>query len=216
MNYKRIYDALMNRAIDRQLDGYTEKHHIIPRCMGGTDDSDNIVELTAKEHYMSHRLLVEIYPDNLKLKYAYWMMCTMETANQHRYKVSARIYEYAKKLLMTRSEETKRKISESLKHAYSSGKRKKRKNVKMDKSVGEKISKAKKGMIGTNKGIPMTEEQKQKIKATLMGHEVKQSTRDKISNTLLSRSEVTCPHCNKSSRGTSFKIYHFDNCKYKK
>jgi len=99
----------MDKAKNRVLTGYSEKHHVIPRCIGGTDDDENLANLTAKEHYMSHRLLTEIYPNNQKLKYAYWMMCTMKTSNQQRHIVSSRIYEYAKSLISTRSDVTKKK-----------------------------------------------------------------------------------------------------------
>lgn len=217
MNYHQIYNELIDRARNRKLEGYKERHHIIPRCIHGLDTEDNIVELTAKEHYMAHRLLTEIYPNNSKIKYAYWMMCSMETESQTRYKVSAKSYEYAKQLISTRTSETKQKISKSLKQSYDSGKRKKWNLGKtMPSEFGEKISKAKKGMVGTNKGILMSEDQKQKIRNTLLGHEVTQSTKNKISETLLSRPLITCPHCSKSSRGTSFKVYHFENCKFKK
>jgi hypothetical protein len=37
------------------------KHHIIPKHMGGTDDSFNLVELTVKEHAEAHRILFETY-----------------------------------------------------------------------------------------------------------------------------------------------------------
>lgn len=37
------------------------KHHIIPKHMGGTDDPDNLVELTIEEHSEAHRLLYEKY-----------------------------------------------------------------------------------------------------------------------------------------------------------
>jgi hypothetical protein len=46
---------------------YTEKHHIVPRCQGGSDDLTNIVQLTPEEHYLCHQLLVKIYPDDVKL-----------------------------------------------------------------------------------------------------------------------------------------------------
>lgn len=35
------------------------KHHIVPRHMGGTDDSSNLVELTVEEHAEAHRILFE-------------------------------------------------------------------------------------------------------------------------------------------------------------
>ena len=74
MNYKRIYDNLINRAIGRVVETYTENHHIIPRCMGGSDHPTNIVALTPEEHYLAHQLLVKIY-DHSGLVYAAQMMC---------------------------------------------------------------------------------------------------------------------------------------------
>ncbi len=74
MNYQKHYDTLMNRAKNRLLEGYSERHHIIPRCMGGTNRKDNLVTLTAEEHYVAHQLLVKMHPDNDKLIYAAKMM----------------------------------------------------------------------------------------------------------------------------------------------
>jgi hypothetical protein len=60
--YTRIYYSVIERAQSRILpkDSYREKHHIVPRCMGGTDDPTNIVELTFKEHVFCHKLLVRM------------------------------------------------------------------------------------------------------------------------------------------------------------
>ena len=70
MNYKKHYDLLINRAINRTINGYTENHHIIPRCIGGTDEKTNLVKLTPEEHYIAHQLLVKIYPKENGLKCA--------------------------------------------------------------------------------------------------------------------------------------------------
>ncbi|UNA02522.1 HNH endonuclease [Serratia phage SP1] len=70
MNYSKIYDSLIERARDRALDCYTESHHIVPRCMGGSDDKSNLVDLTPEEHYVAHQLLVKIHPGNGKLIFA--------------------------------------------------------------------------------------------------------------------------------------------------
>lgn len=70
MNYEEHYNRLISRAKDRKLDGYVEKHHIIPKCMGGNNKRENIVKLTAEEHYVAHQLLAKIYPENRGLKYA--------------------------------------------------------------------------------------------------------------------------------------------------
>lgn len=70
MNYKNHYDRLIVRAIDRELDSYTESHHIVPKCLGGSNDKSNLVNLTPEEHYTAHLLLVRIYPHNKKLIHA--------------------------------------------------------------------------------------------------------------------------------------------------
>lgn len=74
MNYLHHYTALIERARNRVLHEYTESHHIIPRCLLGSDDASNLVELTPEEHYVAHQLLVKIYPLNRKLLHAACMM----------------------------------------------------------------------------------------------------------------------------------------------
>ncbi len=97
MNYQRIYNQIIERSKDRILIGYGENHHIIPKCMGGTNNKDNMVKLTAKEHFLCHKLLCEIYPDNKKLKYAYWRMCNAGNKYQERhYRISSREFELLK------------------------------------------------------------------------------------------------------------------------
>jgi len=82
MNYQKIHDAIINRAKNRSLKCYTESHHIIPRCMGGLDNEDNLVKLTPEEHYVVHQLLVKIYPDNYKLIKAANRMCQGRANNK--------------------------------------------------------------------------------------------------------------------------------------
>ena len=70
MNYARIYERLITRARQRALTGYSEVHHIVPKCLGGSNRKDNLVRLTAEEHVFAHRLLCRIHPHNTKLAYA--------------------------------------------------------------------------------------------------------------------------------------------------
>ena len=65
MNYQKIYDNIVRRGQNRILEGYSEKHHIVPRCLGGTDEVTNLVSLTPEEHYLCHLLLVKIHPNNI-------------------------------------------------------------------------------------------------------------------------------------------------------
>jgi hypothetical protein len=61
MNYQAIYDNLIKQAQAAKLDGYVEKHHIIPKSMGGTNEASNIVRLTARQHFVAHWLLFKIH-----------------------------------------------------------------------------------------------------------------------------------------------------------
>lgn len=77
MNYQRIYNQIVNNRKSNAVDGYTERHHIVPRSFGGTDDKENIVALTAREHFICHWLLIKIYPtgsDHHKAIQAFMMM----------------------------------------------------------------------------------------------------------------------------------------------
>jgi hypothetical protein len=70
--YKRWYDQLIERARDRQLDEYYERHHVLPRAMGGGNERTNLVRLTYREHFLAHWLLVKftIGHDKLKMRHA--------------------------------------------------------------------------------------------------------------------------------------------------
>ena len=71
MDYAAHYERLMSRGRQRGLsDCYFERHHVLPRCMGGSDHHSNIVRLTPEEHYVAHQLLVKMHPRNGKLVYA--------------------------------------------------------------------------------------------------------------------------------------------------
>jgi hypothetical protein len=84
MDYKNIYNSLMDRGKNRLTTGqvYYEIHHIIPRCMNGSNEQHNLVYLTPEEHYVAHQLLVKIYSDNSKLIHAANMMCVNRTNNK--------------------------------------------------------------------------------------------------------------------------------------
>lgn len=82
MDYKKIYDNLIFKGKNREVTGYFEHHHIIPKCLGGTDDKENIVKLSPEEHYVAHQLLVKIYPKNHALSKAAAMMIPNRPTNK--------------------------------------------------------------------------------------------------------------------------------------
>ena len=98
--YTNWYNSIIQLANSRELssDVYTEKHHIIPRSLGGNNSKSNIVSLTAREHFICHLLLTKMTTDNAmyKMKFALSMLMNVKNIGKGRYVPSARFYEYAK------------------------------------------------------------------------------------------------------------------------
>lgn len=62
MNYARIYDKFIaDRKAKGQPESYSERHHILPRSLGGGDDAENLVDLTPSDHFFAHLLLAKIH-----------------------------------------------------------------------------------------------------------------------------------------------------------
>lgn len=101
MNYDKIYKQIIEFRKENPLDKdqYGENHHIIPRCLGGSDDKENLVRLTAREHFICHMLLAEIYPKETfewyKMNHAFMKM-KANSSRQMRY-INNRYYELKKK-----------------------------------------------------------------------------------------------------------------------
>lgn len=94
------YEEFINNILETRGrfacgDEYHETHHIIPKCMGGTNDEDNLIDLFAREHYEAHRLLVLENPNNHKLAYA-WSMMARAKKDGRNYQISPQEYEEAK------------------------------------------------------------------------------------------------------------------------
>lgn len=121
MNYNKCYQSLVEKCqIQNRVKGdgcYYEAHHIIPKCLGGTDNKNNLVLLTAREHFIAHWLLAKINPLNFKVQCAWNAFC-MPTCNGDR--PTSKLYEYARlnfiKALQINKEERNRKNSETHKN----------------------------------------------------------------------------------------------------
>lgn len=117
MDHQLIYEKIIKKAKSEfriKHNGiYYEEHHIIPTCLHGSDEPDNKVLLTAKEHYLAHKLLTFIYPNNRKIILAYHYMMHVSNKNNFKIKISAGDYAYLKELISKNglSEEAKLKVS---------------------------------------------------------------------------------------------------------
>lgn len=101
--YSKWYYAIVNKAKNRQLLDYREKHHIIPKSLGGDNSAENLVNLTAREHFICHLLLPKMVDSvhKSKMLYALWTMSNQENHNQQtkRYKPTARMYEQIRRMV---------------------------------------------------------------------------------------------------------------------
>lgn len=98
--YTTWYFGIIYNAKGKERTGYTEKHHIVPKSIGGNNSADNLVVLTAREHFICHWLLTKMVKTK-KQKYQMWnafsCMLYRENNNQERYKVSSHTFENLKK-----------------------------------------------------------------------------------------------------------------------
>jgi hypothetical protein len=97
MDYQKIYNNLVesrkNQAI--KSDVYYEKHHIIPKCLGGTNESDNLVKLTYREHFIAHWLLCKIHKSHSGIQYAFLCMLRKQPTGERI--LTSRMFEVIKK-----------------------------------------------------------------------------------------------------------------------
>lgn len=97
MNYLRIYNNIIDkRKIEKPI-GYKERHHIIPYCISKSNEESNLIDLTAREHYICHLLLIKIHKND---KYYYkllnaFLMMNCKSKDQKRY-YNSKLYEYLK------------------------------------------------------------------------------------------------------------------------
>jgi hypothetical protein len=127
--YTRWYYEIVFRTTARVQDGYVERHHIIPKSLGGSNKKDNMVVLTAREHFICHLLLTKMTEgnDRKKMSRAFWLMAK---GTGKRYRPSSKLYEVARKLfidaqkghknyLISQTEKSRDQISASMKQMIS-------------------------------------------------------------------------------------------------
>jgi len=95
--YKTWHDNIIANGKKRILIGYKEKHHILPRSLGGDNSKENLVALTPKEHFIIHMLLCKftLGKSRIKMLNAFHAMIYFTKKNRN-YKVTSRIVEKLK------------------------------------------------------------------------------------------------------------------------
>lgn len=213
MNYSAHYENLIasrRHLIRSKKDECFEQHHIIPRCLNGTNVASNLILLTPKEHYIAHLLLAHMYSGRKKAKMCYALM-QMNRNNQNQNRTySSRRYQLAKELMAKHctgpnasfygkklTDDVKEKLrirmsgdnnpsrkygpwNKGIKGAYSASSSTRKKISKAH--LGRKLSIETKTKIGlSHKGKPKSIEHKHKLSLANKGKVLSKITRNRMS-----------------------------------
>ena len=203
-----INEILSNRGRFACGNEYHERHHIVPKCMGGSNDEDNLIDLFAREHFEAHRLLGLENPGSDELVYAWACMAWVKSENQDRVKITPEEYEEVRKkyseMLSQRyvgennpmygvspkermDEETynvwKQKVIE---FNTSEQSRQNRREKNIGKTYSDEVNqkKGRKGPEHHMYGKHLSDETKQKLREANTGRVLTEETRTKISNAM--------------------------------
>ena len=118
--YNRYTKFIESCRIQNLNDVYTEKHHIIPRSLGGTNDESNLITLSGRQHYIAHWMLWKAYRGKMALAFKF-----MNHDGKHARRINSKIFEQLRKdrnehvikvnTGKTRTQETKDNIRNALK-----------------------------------------------------------------------------------------------------
>lgn len=199
--YTDWYNSILTNAKNRvNLSGYSERHHIIPKSLGGSNDPTNLVALTAREHFICHLLLVKMTEGDNKRRMvnAAWGMSTRRNQFQDdRTRVNSRTYEFLKSNL-TQSDESNLARSKKLK----------------GRVIGPMTDEHKKKLSG-----PKTDEHRKKISDARLGkswgYTHSAETKNKMSEWQkgIPKEKVVCKHCGKEVSKMNYSRWHGVKCK---
>jgi NUMOD3 motif len=210
--YTNWYYSLINKAKQRSLLGYAEKHHIIPKSLGGLNTDDNLVKLTAREHFICHRLLIKMTTGHPRRKMLHALGKFVQSSPLQQRIITARQYEIARKAIVEartgikHSEESRRKISEINKNRIPW-------NKGRTGIVHSDQSNRRRSITQKNKPTKQCPHCNKIGKGNVMNRyhfdncNSPRSFRPKFNET------KQCPHCNKIGKGIVMNRHHFDNCK---
>jgi hypothetical protein len=230
--YSKLYYKITSNAKQRTTEGYTELHHIIPQSMGGSNDKENLVELTAREHFICHWLLIKMTEgkDRSKMLYALNGM-KAENRYQQRYhtKITARVYEkyriehahnHSETMkgkpawnkgrmlegieLEEHRERTRNRKIDPVKQAL--GQQKRVEKIKGQKRTDETKRLMSLASKGKPKG-PMSEEQKQARSITMTGQKKTKSHATNVANAVLGNISINKDNIEKKVKKDTLQSY---------
>ena len=201
--HTKVYLAIVQRAEERTPEGYVERHHIVPKCMGGSNDATNIVALTAREHFICHLLLIRMSPAEYRAKLVYAAWQQSRPAKHKTVKVTNRTYA---------------RLREQMSISYT--------GVKRAPFSAEAKQNMKAGAVD-RKRVPVTDERIAHLRAIakdrsqtgeanpFFGKTHTDEAKLRKAEHNRNRPKVFCPHCNKLFDVGMANRWHLDKCKLK-
>jgi hypothetical protein len=243
--YNTWYNRITENAKTRALDGYKERHHIIPRSLGGSNSKENLVDLTAREHFICHWLLIKMYSGESKAKMIYalnGMKRNGQYTERYETKITSRVYEHLKKEFSLVHSTTMKGRPAHNKGVPATEEQKEKNRLAatgrvmspesvikgVAKRTGQKRTEEQKariaaGVTGIKKG-PMSEKEKEKRSIALKGKKKPAGHGDAISATVAkllaegkhyTQTKLQCPHCPVRASKARYNAFHGDRCKHK-
>jgi len=197
--YTKTYFQIVASAQTRLIEGYVEKHHILPKSLGGTNNSSNLVRLTAREHFICHLLLLRMTQGTDRIRMLRAVQAFSISGKARKRKLTARQYQ------------TIRTLTADL-PAWNRGK------TLADYTPEQKEALRKSGI--TKRGRTQTAEANAKRSATQSGRPAhnKGSTmpfKGRISPTKgMTHPKTPCPHCGKEVAANIMAKYHGGCCQF--
>jgi len=187
------YFKIIDLRKGKPREGYMERHHIIPRSLGGKDTKENMVWLSASDHFECHKLLTTITEgiNKTKMWSALWRMMNKQSQTQQRdYLFTNEEYKEARKQhSIAHSQRMSGTNNPFFGQTHSDKTRSLMSSLKKGKTYEE--------IMGTEKAAEMRMKRSIEQSGKLKGPQKK----------------VTCPHCGTIGGQGIMKRWHGKNCK---
>lgn len=219
--YTKWYNSIISRAQQCTPQGYTESHHIIPKCFGGDNSTSNLVRLTYREHRLCH-LLLPFMVESVRHKGLMWraakgVLMTGSPRTQ-RCESKSRMCEKARKEATNSRRGVPRSLETIAKIAATKQLKRSLMTEEEKQKEKERIAANFLPSLQARKGIPHSAAHNAAVSAALSGKSSNPWTDASKAKMSISSSKPKlrgiCPHCGLEGGINGLTRYHFNNCKF--
>ena len=148
--YTKIYYQLIEKRKRDPIskdEVYCEKHHIIPKSLGGSNDDNNLVNLLPREHYIAHKLLTKMTSDRNKISMC-WAFHRMLHKKNSSFKINSKTYDIFRRFwsefmrenhISTYDDSWALKVSESIKKSWENDNNRREKTASRMRETQKKL-----------------------------------------------------------------------------